>query len=354
VTYRSLTHEELASLVAELVASNTRVIAPVRAKDDAAQIDYLPIRKLEDAAIGVRLPRRSLKEFFLPPTEVLLHYRQTKDAVEIREVPTEAPPQVILGATPCDVAALEVVDKVMGWGYRDELWFGRRQATTIVTFLCSIMDSTCFCTAVGLGPDSSRASDLHLVPVDAGYLAHVLTPKGEALLSGRGAVASDALQAGAEAAESEARKKVEGNLPAIPAEFSAWLGQNFDNPLWKTLALRCHGCGACAALCPTCHCFDIVDEHDSAEAGVRRRNWDSCQTSKFTVHSSGHNPRQSQSERFRQRMQHKFSIYPSRFGEILCTGCGRCSRICPGGMDLPEVLGNLLALAGTKPEGSAQ
>ena len=35
---------------------------------------------------------------------------------------------------------------------------------------------------------------------------------------------------------------------------------------------------------------------------------------------------------------HKFSIYPARFGEILCTGCGRCSRACPGGMDLPEIL----------------
>ena len=26
---------------------------------------------------------------------------------------------------------------------------------------------------------------------------------------------------------------------------------------------------------------------------------------------------------------HKFSIYPARFGELLCTGCGRCSRALP-------------------------
>ena len=66
MTHKFLPIEELASLVAELVAAKTRVIAPVRAKDDAGQIDYLPIRKFEDAKFGVSLPRRSLKEFFLP------------------------------------------------------------------------------------------------------------------------------------------------------------------------------------------------------------------------------------------------------------------------------------------------
>ena len=330
------------------------MIAPVCAKDDPEQIDYQPIQSFEEASLGVRLPRRSLKEFFLPPTEVLLHYKQTKSGVEISEVPTVAPPQVILGATPCDVAGLHAVDKVMNWDYRDELWFGRREATTIVSLLCNLMDSTCFCTAVGLGPESFTGSDVLLVPAAGGYLAHLITPKGEALLQTYGAEASESTLATAEAAHSEARRKVEANLADIPAEFAGWLASNFDNPVWKTVALRCHGCGVCAALCPTCHCFDIVDEHDSADSGVRRRNWDSCQTPRFTVHASGHNPRQSQSERFRQRIQHKFSIYPNRFGEILCTGCGRCSRSCPGGMDLPKLVGELVALAQAKPEVSGQ
>ncbi len=354
MTHKFLSHPMLASLVADLLAAKTRVIAPVRAKEDPAQIDYQPIERLEDAAFGVRQPRRSLKEFFLPPTEILLHYRQTKTGVEIREVPTAAPPQVIFAAAPCDVAGLEVVDKVMGWDYRDELWFGRREATTIVSFLCSVMDASCFCTSVGLGPESFTGSDVLLVPVAGGYVAHLITPRGEALMQNFGAEVSTANLAVAEAARSEARSKVEPNLGAIPAGFAGWLASNFDHPIWKTLALRCHGCGACASVCPTCHCFDIVDERSSADEGVRRRNWDSCQTSLFTMHASGHNPRQSQSERYRQRIQHKFSIYPSRFGEILCTGCGRCSRICPGGMDLPSIIGELVALARAKTEVSGQ
>jgi ferredoxin len=246
------------------------------------------------------------------------------------------------------------VDKVMNWDYRDELWFGRRDSTTIVIFLCSIMDATCFCTAVGLGPESTTGSDVLLVPVTGGYLANLVTERGEALLRAHVTEASEALIASADGACVEARDKVEPNMADIPAEFSTWLASNFDNPVWKTIALRCHGCGACASVCPTCHCFDIVDEHISVNEGVRRRNWDSCQTGQFTLHASGHNPRQSQSERFRQRIQHKFSIYPSRFGEILCTGCGRCSRSCPGGMDLPTLVSELVALAQAGPEVSGQ
>jgi len=117
--------------------------------------------------------------------------------------------------------------------------------------------------------------------------------------------------------------------------------------VWEQLALRCHGCGACAAVCPTCHCFDIVDEPEGVAHGTRRRNWDTCQTGRFTVHASGHNPRTSQTARIRQRVMHKFHIYPTKFGETLCSGCGRCARQCPAGMDLPEILALLTSLATT-------
>ena len=49
---------------------------------------------------------------------------------------------------------------------------------------------------------------------------------------------------------------------------------------------------------------------------------------------------------------HKFSIYPRRFDEFLCTGCGRCARACGAGMNLPEILGQLVQLARDEPAGS--
>jgi ferredoxin len=355
VTFKMISHSDLAALVADLVASKTRVIAPVQANGSPEQTTYKAIHSLQEAALGTALPRLSLKEFFLPRTEVLLGYRQKKGEVEFEEVPTVFSPTVILGSFPCDAAGIEILDKVMGWDYRDELWFGRREATTIVSVACAGLDQSCFCTAVGVGPASAKGSDVLLTPVEGGYLAQVLTAKGEALFEGRGQqVSDDAAAAQMEPFAKAANAKIANNLAVVPDFMAEWLSKNFDHSYWQSLALRCHGCGACASVCPTCHCFDIADEHDSHEQGKRRRNWDSCQTTKFTVHASGHNPRGMQTERFRQRVMHKFSIYPKRFDSILCTGCGRCARICSAGMNLPEIVSQLVQLAGVEPQGSGQ
>ena len=50
------------------------------------------------------------------------------------------------------------------------------------------------------------------------------------------------------------------------------------------------------------------------------------------THASGHNPRHAQGDRQRQRIYHKFYVYPEKFGETLCTGCGNCARNCPVGL----------------------
>ena len=340
MTTRLITNANLAGLTADLLAAGTLVAAPARSVDGA--VDYRFIERFDDVALGGALPRRSLKEFFMPPTEPLLRWQQTGDGVTLQEVPTHFSPRVILGARPCDAAAVEVLDRVMGWDYRDELWFGRREATTIIGLACPGLDASCFCTAIGLGPDATRGSDLLLVPLDGGYHVEVVTEKGATLVAAHTArFGADGNAAATEAFRAAARKKVADNLAMAPADIQTWLGNHFEHPLWNEIALRCHGCGACASVCPTCHCFDIVDEPDGLASGVRRRNWDTCQTGRFTLHASGHNPRHDQCARFRQRVMHKFMVYPSRFEEVLCTGCGRCSRNCPGGQDLPEVLARI-------------
>ncbi|MDR3328885.1 MAG: 4Fe-4S dicluster domain-containing protein, partial [Prevotellaceae bacterium] len=61
----------------------------------------------------------------------------------------------------------------------------------------------------------------------------------------------------------------------------------------------------------------------------------------FTLHTSGHNPRPTQGQRWRPRKKHKFAYMPQRMGLRGCTGCGRCSRACPADMNLSEHLTQL-------------
>lgn len=342
-TRRLLSIKDLGGLVGDLLGSGVRVIAPIRCRDGGEEkVEYRPVHHPDEMYLSGPLPVRPLKEVVFPPSEPLFRWKQNKSSIEIEEVPTGFKETVVVGARPCDAAALDIVDKVMGWDYRDELWFGRREAVTVLSLACSECDDACFCTAVGLSPESSRGADGLLRPAGDGYLVEFLTPKGEKLLD---RYIERFTEANVEALPSGLGNKLQSNLKADPGTIRKWLEKHFDDPYWNEVALRCHGCGACAFVCPTCHCFDIVDEPEGVDRGERRRNWDACQPALFTLHGSGHNPRKDQSARFRQRIMHKFHIYPARFGDVLCTGCGRCIRTCAAGMDLIGILSDISRMA---------
>ncbi len=336
----TIAEADLHAWVRSLVEKGTAVVGPAR--DKRGGVEYRPIQSYDEIVREEAPPSLSLKAQFLPPTEPLLSWKRRKEDVEVFPARADFRKKVILCARPCDAAAVSTVDRVMDWDYRDELWFGRREATTIVTVACTGGDDACFCTAVGLSPSTTKGSDILLTPVSSGFSAEILTDKGEALVKESGSLFKEGeLTDEVKAVRGAAALKVERNLRMDVEKVRGFLKGNFEHPFWKAAALRCHGCGACAAVCPTCHCFDIVDEPEGIDRGTRRRNWDTCQTAKFTLHGSGHNPRVDQSSRIRQRLMHKFYIYPERFDETLCTGCGRCMRACPGGMDLIDVLRNI-------------
>ncbi|HNX98712.1 MAG TPA: 4Fe-4S dicluster domain-containing protein, partial [Candidatus Aminicenantes bacterium] len=207
----------------------------------------------------------------------------------------------------------------------------RLARTTVVTITCTHADEYCFCTSVGGGPGNSTGSDLLLTPLEGGtYLAEVLTARGQALL----ALVPES-STPANAVDKESR------LACVPSRFTAEtvtakMAVAFDREgLWREQSLRCLGCGACAFVCPTCACFDISDESNGIQ-GKRLRTWDSCGFSLFTKHTSGHNPREVQSQRWRQRLMHKFVYMPDRLKVLGCVGCGRCSRSCPVDMNILE------------------
>jgi ferredoxin len=342
-TKRLLSGKDLGDLASDLIDAGFDVIAPVLCLQGSGdRVEYRKVRHPGDIFLAGGIPSRPLKEVVFPPSESLFKWKQNKASVVVEAAPTDFRETVILGARPCDAAALDIVDKVMDWGYRDELWFGRRNAVTVLSLACSKCDDACFCTSVGLSPSATRGADGLMGRYEDGYLVEAFTPKGRKLLERFGGRFPETDE---KPESSDIEGKMCSRLSAGPETIQRWLERHFDHPYWHEVALRCHGCGACAFVCPACHCFDIVDEPEGIDRGDRRRNWDACQPAVFTLHASGHNPRKDQAARFRQRIMHKFQIYPARFGDILCTGCGRCIRTCAAGMDLIGILSDIGRMA---------
>lgn len=321
-----ITRDAVLRLIDEWIAAGKRVAGPSQAGPRAV----LYKRLASSSALlldGFLRPRNSIKEFFFPRHEKLYTYRREGKQIGIEGVEVDESPQLIIAARPCDAAALPILDHVFNWDYKDEFYNRRRTNATVVTLACAAHDENCFCTSVGLGPADAKGSDAMLVATGNGaFEVRCFTDKGKALFEGK-------TQKSAVEAPVSAGPEPKFNLPRV----QDFVASGFESPMWQSATLSCLGCGACAYTCPTCHCFDIADE-GHASGGARVKNWDSCQFPFFTLHASGHNPRANQAQRQRQRIYHKFHIYPQKFGEVLCTGCGNCTRNCPVDLGVLGVL----------------
>ncbi|MCM2263969.1 MAG: 4Fe-4S dicluster domain-containing protein [Desulfuromonadales bacterium] len=326
---KTITEQNLHHLIDALLAEGVRVIGPKRA--DALTI-YAPLANGEELDLD-QLPRRSAKEAFFPPCETILSFEKRDGKITVSDPDLNRLPEtVLIGVRPCDAVAPGILDAVFSWDYDDPFYLERRKRTTIIGIACTSADDACFCTAVGCSPDARKGSDLFLVPLQGGgFVVEAMDGKGSALKARYEALL----------ATSGSAQPLPLAVPAVDSldleKIRTWLAGNFEHPLWQEIASRCAGCGACAFLCPACHCFDIVDEGGEA-GGCRRKHWDACGFGKFTMHASAHNPRDVQPQRYRNRIMHKFKYYADKFNQTLCTGCGRCIRWCPVGIDIKAVL----------------
>jgi ferredoxin len=195
--------------------------------------------------------------------------------------------------------------------------------------------------AVGGSPHAEDGLDILMTELDDRYHVKVITPRGGELIDGAPALFEKAAAADsdeADAAHAAARSHPQRSLASME-KVAEGIKRNFDSPQWEELARACLGCGACTYLCPSCHCFDITDEitGQSPLRGERVRTWDNCQFPDFTMHTSGHNPRDTLGARLRQRVSHKLLYFVENHNMQQCTGCGRCITHCPVGIDFVKV-----------------
>lgn len=273
------------------------------------------------------------KGLFFPQTEEMYEYRVNKQEGSIQDLSAPPEPFVVFGMRPCDVHAMKVLDDVfLTKGYEDVYYKQKREQGLIMALGCTEPCETCFCDAWGINPARAPLADVMMMEKGDSILLAPQSGAGEKLLADlAGRLAEEAGEL-PEGKPCTLKVKTEGLMEHLQPKF--------EHQVWEEICRKCVNCGTCTYLCPTCHCFDILNR-TRGNCGVKYRCYDSCMYAEYTLMAGGHNPRPSKKERVRQRFLHKLQYIPERYSEVGCVGCGRCIQKCPVNLDITRVISQL-------------
>lgn len=352
-----LARANLQVLIDRLRADGRTVLGPTVADgavvvDEIRSIDELPAGWRDHQAPGsYRLERRtegseagrffdftvgpqSPKRWTFPPRTPLAVARRDDGRVRHEPLQPEPPKLAFLGLRACDIAALEVQDRVfLGGPFVDPDYEARRAAALVIAVECAVAGGTCFCTSMGTGPEVTHGYDLLLIELDDGFLVRAGSEAGADLLARLPLTVPEPGQL-ARAAEQRARVRAAVGDPVATRGLRDRLLAQWDSPRWAAVAERCLLCANCTLVCPTCFCSSVEQRSDlDGTTATMERVWDSCFTAGFAKVAGG-SFRSRPRDRYRQWLTHKFATWVDQFGTFGCVGCGRCITWCPVGIDV--------------------
>jgi ferredoxin len=277
------------------------------------------------------------KQYLFPPKMHLLEAVKMNGDWGISIPEDLTPKYAFIGVRPCDLAAIEVQDKVFIQSkFIDPTYQRRRVNLFIITVNCLSPGETCFCASLGTGPKTKSGFDLSITELEDAFLIEIGSEAGRTIMEmlPYTPATSYMLQQAEkelERASQEMKRKIE-NIETVPDI----LAQQLEHPHWDEVAKRCLSCASCTQVCPTCFCWDAVDYTDITGTKTQReRVWDSCFNPDYSYHGFG-NTRPTIHSRYRQWLTHKMSAWVGQFGTLGCVGCGRCITWCPTGIDITE------------------
>lgn len=318
----------------DALRSEYKVFGPVKERNQAV------FREISSSAnLFMEYPTTMLspgKMFIYKSREDILKFR-IEDPLSIEEITPEVEKQVVVGIHSCDINAILYLDRTFLGAFTDPLYKARRENTILIGLNCMQVPENCFCSSVGAGPHLKAQSGYDMVLTDFGedYLVELKSGRASELFKIKEKKAGpDEWRRKAEKEESLLKgfKKII-DIAGLDDLFM----KNLDHPIWVTTAdERCLSCSNCVMVCPTCFCYDIVDEMSMDLKEIRRiRQLDACQDLRFAeVH--GGNFRLSRASRLRQFVIHNLS-YSNQYGVTKTVGCGRCITWCPTKIDLTEM-----------------
>jgi len=288
--------------------------------------------------LGDFRPIEPLKSVLSQPREFLGPTNQNAETEPL-------PERIVIGVKNCDLAGLKIQDHVfLGLTPADPRYAEAREKTILVTCDCTDCLDVCFCPLVDEQPYVKEGYDINISPLSQQYLIDVGSEKGKQLLE----TVSDYLVPADKDLLEERKQRRTGMYQRLVEQSAAHglrpgmdlagaVRSAADSSMWGDFAGDCVECGACNFVCCTCHCFQLADgTSDSVPA--RGKQWDGCLLMNFARVAGGGNPRAGRAKRLRNRFQKKFDYFPQVLGCYACDGCGRCTEVCTGNIDIRAVL----------------
>lgn len=263
---------------------------------------------------------------YIPPKNIMIppHARMDENSEDPGDI-------IIFGIRSCDIRAIDILDEVfLAQDNENHYYQARRNKTILIASACYYPSSSCFCDSMGTNPVEPTSADV--VIHDVGQEGYVWESR-----SVKGAVVTDII--------ADWLEEKEIALPQAPrlsrrVDFTGVaerLRDNSDHPLWEKYSEPCQTCAICTYTCPTCNCFDLQAE-TWGDQGYDFNCYDTCMYRPQSLMRGLNNPRAAAQERFRNRFLHKLQFFSTRYGQPLCTGCGRCMVLCPAGVDIVKVI----------------
>ena len=255
---------------------------------------------------------------------------------ELQEPTAPVRPLFVLGFTPRDLACLRFIDRFFADGWRDDIYFRRRQGALVAGL-------SGFCGPGGaLLPPAGGDCDLEFFRDGDCWLVVPYSETGREIVAD---LPDSTTPEGVELFRRAAMALPDENEQLIRRASALLRADRVPDSFWAEIGDRCIACTGCNLVCPTCTCFGVQDWR-SAKKTERSRMWDSCQLDGFMREASGHNPLGSEALRTRRRIHHKLAADPEKWGEISCFVCGRCDTVCPTGIGIIAVARELVASFG--------
>lgn len=345
--------ERLQDLIDALRQRQYTVVAPVVDQaaivyDEIDHIDRLPRGWIDSQAAGhYRLQPTSRdrwfdfvvgpdswKKYLFPARCVLSTAKPLPDGWQFESPPDDSPAYAFLGARACELAAIQVQDRVFLEGpWIDPIYQHRRSRAFIVAVNCTRSGENCFCVSMRTGPACRSGYDLALTETDEGFVVDIGSQRGgDLIVSLR--LPEAPLEKCTAARRSQERAAMQQSKQMATADLPNLLMTNLEHPRWKDVGDRCLSCTNCTMVCPTCFCCSVDEVTDLNTGAVeRQRQWDSCFHEEFS-NLNGQPVRNEIRSRYRQWLTHKLATWHDQFGTSGCVGCGRCIAWCPVGIDI--------------------